>query len=102
MQMATSTVPAVGIDLGTSYSCIGVFQHGKVEIVSVGHRITPSCVLFTDRERLIGEAAKNTMTKNPANVVYQAKRLLGRRFHDPIVQEDMKHWPFIVINDEGF
>jgi len=74
-----------------------------VEIVPVdGQLIMPCRVLFTDGERLIGEDAKNAMTEIPANVVYQAKRLLGRRFHDPIVQEDIKHWPFKVINDDGF
>ncbi|KYR00848.1 heat shock protein [Tieghemostelium lacteum] len=94
---------SIGIDLGTTYSCVGVWQNDRVEIIAndQGNRTTPSYVAFTDTERLIGDAAKNQVAMNPTNSVFDAKRLIGRKFSDSVVQSDMKHWPFKVIQREG-
>merc|ERR1711966_650818 len=94
---------AVGIDLGTTYSCVGVWQHDRVEIIAndQGNRTTPSYVAFTETERLIGDSAKNQVAMNPHNTVFDAKRLIGRRFGDSAVQDDVKHFPFKVICKDG-
>ena len=94
---------AIGIDLGTTYSCVGVWQNDRVEIIAndQGNRTTPSYVAFSDTERMIGDSAKNQAAANPKNTVFDAKRLIGRKFSEPSTQSDLKHFPFKVFPKDG-
>ena len=89
----------IGIDLGTTYSCVSIWQNGKVEVLanSQGNRTTPSWVAFTDSEILRGESAKNQAASNPKNTIFDAKRFIGRKFSDKVVQDDLKHYPFKIV-----
>lgn len=93
----------IGIDLGTTYSCVGIMKGGKVEILvnDQGNRITPSWVAWNDEERLVGDAAKNQYASNPQRTIFDIKRLIGRKYDDRDVQKDMKHFPFSVVNKNG-
>ena len=95
--------PVIGIDLGTTYSCVGIFKNGRVEIIpnELGNRITPSYVAFTDEEKLVGEAAKNQASANPVRTVYVIKRLIGRNFEDKEVQRDKKYVPYKIVSKSG-
>ena len=93
---------AIGIDLGTTYSCVGWWRDNRCEIIAndQGNRTTPSYVAFTDKERIIGDGAKNQAAMNPENTVFDAKRLIGRKFSDSSVQTDMKHYPFKISSSK--
>jgi heat shock 70kDa protein 1/2/6/8 len=107
MSAATASAPTtesktvIGIDLGTTYSCVGVWQNDRVEIIAsdTGNRTVPSMVSFTDTERIIGDAAKSAAAAFPRSTVFDAKRMIGREFKDPHLQADMKHFPYDVIDD---
>lgn len=104
MSSGTVDTVAIGIDLGTTNSCVGIWRNDRVDIIpnDAGNRTTPSYVAFTDADRLVGDAAKNQVALNPANTVFDAKRLIGKKWSDPLVQADMKHWPFqVTAGSEG-
>ena len=94
---------AIGIDLGTTFSCVAIMRNSKIEVISngLGNRTMPSYVAFADSERLVGEAAKNQCAMNPKNTIFDAKRMIGRMWDDPVLQKDIKMWPFIVVQDSG-
>ena len=95
--------PVIGIDLGTTYSCVGIFKNGRVEIIpnELGNRITPSWVAYTDEEKLVGESAKNQGSLNPERTIHVIKRLIGRNFDDKEVQRDLKFLPYKVVSKSG-
>ena len=103
MQRTLAVGTTIGVDLGTTYSCVGVYKNGRVEIIpnDQGNRITPSYVAWADGERLVGDAAKNQATLNPSNTVFDVKRMIGRKFTDKTVQADMKLWPYKVVSKAG-
>jgi heat shock protein 1/8 len=101
MSAATATRPVIGIDLGTTYSCVGIWQNDRVEIIAseTGNRTVPSMVTFTESERLIGDAAKSAAAAYPRSTVFDAKRMIGRPINDPQLQKDMTHFPYRVEDD---
>ena len=99
--MTSKTTYCIGIDLGTTYSCVGVWQNNRVEIIAndQGNRTTPSYVAFTDEERLVGDGAKNQASMNPTNTIHDAKRMIGSKYSDTHVQKDKTMWTFDVVDD---
>ncbi len=95
--------PIIGIDLGTTYSCVGIFKEREVIIIpnEFGHRITPSIVAFTDEEKLVGESALYQAHENPKRTISIVKRLMGKKFYDPEVQRDMKYFAYNIVEGEG-